>query len=130
MIPVPDWNRLRPRTLPPSTLRGGGGCSDFSGCLLGCGGTLAVVILALNIAKAYGLWAGLGALIVLIVLAELLAKAPRIIPGLLLGALAAAGVWLFMKRDSFNQPGWMATGALLAFLLFSAAGYWDQKRRA
>lgn len=130
MIPTPDWNRLRPHPLPQSTLPGRGGCSDFSGCLLGCGGTLAVVVLTLTMAKGYGLWAGLGTLVGLIVLAEFLTKAPRIIPGILLGALAAAGVWQVMKRDYFNEPGWMVTNALLAFLLFSLAGYWDQKRRS
>lgn len=132
MIPLPDWNRLRPHPLlRSSTRRGGGrGCSDFSGCTLGCGGALAVVVLTLAMANGYGLWAGLGTLVGLIVLAEFLAKAPRIIPGILLGALAAAGMWQVMKRDYFNEPGWMVTNALLAFLLFSLAGYWDQKHRS
>ncbi|WP_243319752.1 hypothetical protein [Geothrix sp. SG200] len=128
MIPTPDWNRLRYRPLPPSTVRGDG-CGGAAGCLLGCGGTLAVVVLALLSGKAWGLWAGLGVLLVLVFAADRLVKGPRIVPGLLLGSLAALAVWKIMERDYFNQPGRMALSATAAFFLFAAAGAWEQWHR-
>lgn len=128
MIPTPDWNRLRHRPLPPSAVQGDG-CGAAAGCLLGCGGTLAVGVLALLAGKAWGLWAGLGALLALVFAADRLVKGPRVVAGLLLGALAALAVWKIMEPDYFNQPGRMALSAAAAFLLFAAAGAWEQRHR-
>ncbi len=129
MIPLPDWNRLNPPRLPQSPSSGGAGrgCGDFSGCLLGCGGTLAVLVLAALTAQAFGIWAGLASLVVLVVAADRLVKAPRIVPGLLLGGLAAFAVVQVMARDYAHHPGWIGLNATLAFLLFAGAGYWDQR---
>ena len=129
MIPLPDWSRLRPRALPPSAARSGG-CSDFSGCLLGCGGTLIVMVLSLNVAKRYGIWAGLAALAILILIANRLNKLSMTLVGVLLGALTAMGVWTFMAQDYSQHPEWRITNSLLAFGLLSLAGYWEQKRRS
>lgn len=129
MIPLPDWSRLRPYPLPRSSSSRKGGCSDFSGCILGCGGLIAFVVLTLN-AFAYGVWAGLGTLIALGLIVQGLSKIPRIVSGLVLGSIFAVGVWISMKQDHWNEPGWMAFNALLVLGLFTFAGYWEQKYRS
>ena len=89
-----------------------------------------VVVLSLNVAKRYGIWAGLAALAILIIIANGLNKLSMTFVGVLLGALTAMGVWIFMARGYSQHPEWRITNSLIAFGLLSLAGYWEQKRRS
>lgn len=123
MMPLPDWTRLRPYPLPRATVPSRGGCGAFSGCTLGCGGTLAVLVLALEAWKTFGVLAGLGCLVALVLIAAGLARRSKLLAGVLLGAVAAVGVWHLMSRDYFKRPGQMLAYSCAALCLFSLAGY-------
>lgn len=128
MIPLPDWSRLNPPQPPRSTLPSKGGCSDFSGCALGCGGTAILVGLAGWAAKAFGGWAGVGALLLGGILAWGAARVSKRLLGLLLGLGAAALIVGIMLRDYFNQPIRIAVFAVLAFACFAFAGHVEAMR--
>lgn len=129
MIPLPDSTRLFPPRGPISSGTGRGGCSDFSGCTLGCGGILMVIALTLLTTGRFGAWAGVATLAVAISAAIGISKAPKPLAGSILGALYAALVWWIMKPDYFNQPVRMILSAAIAFGVFLLAGYFEGKRR-